>query len=95
MAHDIPELCKFLILDHCQRRLLCTHKEVDLVRYPFVCHVLQVGDAEKFPQVVSLESLDSFFRISKQGPCLRAIDKDGSDKRLLQKADGFASPDPA
>ena len=54
MAHDIPELCKFLILDHCQRRLLCTHKEVDLVRYPFVCRVLQVGDAEKFPQVVSL-----------------------------------------
>ena len=29
-------------------------------------------------------SLDPFFTISKLGPCLRAVEEDGGDKRLLQ-----------
>ena len=35
-------------------------KEVDLAPYPVVGLLLQVGDAEKFPQAVGCESLDSF-----------------------------------
>ena len=97
MARDLPEPCVFLSLDSCRKRFLWAYKEVDLAPQPVVGLVLQVGDAEKFLQAQGLESLDLFLRISKQGPRLTAIEENGNDKRLLQracKADGVASPDP-
>ena len=61
--------------------------------------MLQVGDAEKFPQALGFESLDPFFRVSKQGPCFTAIEENGGDKRLVKlelacEAIGVAPPDP-
>ena len=59
-----------------------------------------MGDPEKFAHALGFKSLDSFFRVSKQGPCFTAIKEDGDDKRLvaqlelLCKADGVAPPDP-
>ena len=61
MACDMPEPHKILSLDSCQKRFLWPHKEVDLASHQVVGHVLQVGDAEKFPQAFGFESLDSFF----------------------------------
>ena len=58
MAYDMPEPCKFPSLDSCQKRSLWSHKEIDLTPHPVVGLVLQVGDAEKFPQVLGSESLD-------------------------------------
>ena len=49
---------------------------------PVICLVLQVGDAEKFPQALGLENLDSFHRVSKEGPFL-AVVEDGADERLV------------
>ena len=49
---DMPEPCKFLSLDSCQKRILWTHKEVDLALHPVVGLVLQVGNAGKFPQTL-------------------------------------------
>ena len=46
--------------------------------------MLQVGDTEKFPEAFGLECLDPLLRVSKQGPCVTAIAKDGGDKRLVQ-----------
>ena len=43
----------------------------------------QVGDAEKFPQTLGFKGLDSFLRVSKQGPCFTAIEEDGGDKGYL------------
>ena len=46
------------------------------------------------------KSLDRFFfRVSKHGLCLTAVEVDGGDKRLVElelacKADGIAPPDP-
>ena len=68
MACDMPEPCKFPSLHSCQKRSPRTHKEVDLDPHPVVGLVLQVGDTEKFPHAHDFESLDSFFRVSKQGP---------------------------
>ena len=79
MACDMPEPCKFPSLDRCQKRFLWTHKAVDLTPHPIVDLVPQVGDAEKFPQALGLVSLDPFFRVSKQGPCLTAIVENGDD----------------
>ena len=39
---------------------------------------------EKFPHALGFESLDPFFRVSKQGPCFTAVKKDGRNKRLVQ-----------
>ena len=54
---------------------------------------------EKSSQAHGLENLDSFFRVSKQGPCFTAIEGDGGDKRLVElelgcEASGGAPPDP-
>ena len=57
---------------------LWAQKEVD-APHPVVGLVPQVGDAEKFPQALGLVSLDPFFRVSKQGPCLTAIVENGDD----------------
>ena len=76
----MPKPCKFLFLDICQKRFLWTHKEVGLPLHPVVGLVLQAGDAEKIPQTLDFESLDPFFRVSKQGPCFTAVEEDGSDK---------------
>ena len=55
---DMPEPCKFLSLDGCQKRFLWTHKEVDLASHPVIGLLLQVGGAEKFPQALGFKSLD-------------------------------------
>ena len=52
--------------------------------HPVVGLVLQVGDAEKFPQALGFESLDPFLRVSEQGPCFTAIEEDGDDKRFVK-----------
>ena len=62
----MPELCKFLSLDSCQKRFLWTDKEVDLAPHPVVGLVLQEEDAEKFPQALGFKSLDPFFFFSEQ-----------------------------
>ena len=61
MACDVPEPCKFLSLDSCQKRFLWTNKEVDLAPHPVVGLVLQAGDEEKFPQAFDFENLAPFF----------------------------------
>ena len=58
VACDMPEPCKFLPLDSCQKRFLRVPKEADLAPRPVVGLELQIGDAEKFPQVLGFESLD-------------------------------------
>ena len=60
MACGMPEPCKFPFLDSCLRRFLWAHKEVALVPHPVVGLVLQVGDAEKFPQALGFKSLHPF-----------------------------------
>ena len=40
MACDMPEPCKFLSLDSCQKRFLWTHTEVDLGPHPVAGLVL-------------------------------------------------------
>ena len=65
-----------------------THKELYLAPHPVGGLVLQVKDADKFPQARGFESLGlfSFFflffppQVSKKGPCLTAIEEDGHDK---------------
>ena len=84
VACDIPEPCKFKSLDSCQKRFLWTHKEVDLAPHPVGGLVLQVGDAEKFPQALGFEGLGPFFRVSKQSPYFTATEEEGNDKRLVQ-----------
>ena len=74
MACDIPDPCKFPSLDSCQNRFLWSHKEVDLAPHPVVGLVLQVRNAEKFPQALDFEGLDPFFRVSKQGACFTVIE---------------------
>ena len=67
-----------------------------LAPHPVVGVVLQVGDAERFPQAFGFEGLDPFLRVSEQGPiCFTAIEEDGGDKRLVElelacEADGVA-----
>ena len=49
----------------CNKRFLWTHTEVDLAPHPVVGLVLQEGDAEKFSQALSVESLDPGSRMQK------------------------------
>ena len=81
---DMPEPRELPSLDTCQKRFLRTHKEGDLAPHPFVSLALQVGDAEKLPRALGLESLDPFLRDSKQGPLLTAVEENGNDKRFVQ-----------
>ena len=95
----MPEPCKFSSLDSRRKRFLCTHKEVDLAPHSVVGLVLQEGDAEQFPHALGFESVDPFFRVSKQGPYFTAVEENEGDKRLVElelarKADGVAPPDP-
>ena len=83
VAWDMLEPRKFKSLDGCQKTFLRSHKSVDLASHPVVGLVLQVQDAGKFPHAIDIKSLDPFFRASKQGPCLTAIEEDGGDKRLV------------
>ena len=98
MCH-MPEPCKFPFLDSYQKRFLWTHEEVDLVPHPVVGLMLQVGDTEKFPQALGFKSPGPFFRVSNQGTCFTAAEKDGGDKRVIElelacRAEGIAPPDP-
>ena len=74
-------------------------QQVDLGPHQVVGFVLQVGDTKKFPHALGFESLDPFFRVSKQGPCITAVEEDEGDKRhvkleLACKVNGVATPGP-
>ena len=57
--------------------------------------VLYVVHMDTFPQALSLESLDPFLGVSKQGQRLTAIEEDGGNKRLAQlEFPSVALPDP-
>ena len=85
MACDMPEPCTFSFLDSYQKRFLWTHKQVDLAAHQVTGLVLQVGDImEKFSHALGFKSLDSFFRVSNQGPCFTAVEENGGDKRLVE-----------
>ena len=75
MACDMPEPFKFPSLDSCHKRFLWTHKGTGLAPHLVVGLVLQVGDAEKFPHALGFETLDPFYRVSKQDACFTAIDR--------------------
>ena len=97
---DMPEPCEFQSLDSCQKRFLWTHKGVDLAPHPVVGLVLQVGDAEKFPQALGFESLDPFYSESaSRVHYFTAIEENGGDRRLVElelacEAYGVAPSDP-
>ena len=75
----MPEACKFPSFDSRQRMFLWTNMGVDFASHPVVGLVLQVEDAEKFPLALGFESLDSLFRLIKQGPGFIKIEEDGGD----------------
>ena len=79
-----PNQTSFRLLTIAKKRFLRTNKEVDLAPHPVVGLVLQVGEAEKLPQALGLESLDPFLGAGQQDPCLTAMDEDGDEKRLVQ-----------
>ena len=79
----MPEPCEFSSLASCKERVLLVHKEADLAAYTVVGFVFQIGDVEKFPQVLGLASLESFLRVSKQGPYLTALEEEGGGKTLV------------
>ena len=99
----MPEPFKFLFRNSYKKRFLWTHKEVDLAPHPVVGLVLQVGDAEKFPQALGFNGLDPFvfvfWSVSKQSPCFTAVEQEEGVLRLVQielacEVDGVAPPDP-
>ena len=81
----MPKPSKFPSLDSHQKRFQRTNKEVDLAPHPVVGLVRQAGEAEKFPHALGFESLDHFLCFQSQtGPCLTAVEEDGSNKRLVE-----------
>ena len=46
--------------------------------------LVKVGHEEKFYQALGFESHDPFLRVSKQGPCLTAVEEDRGDKRPVE-----------
>ena len=66
MACAMPEPCKLLYLDSCQKRLSWTYMEADLAPYQVIGFVLRVGDTKKFPHALGFESLDPFLGVNKQ-----------------------------
>ena len=64
MACDMLEPCEFPSIGSCQKRILWTHKELDLAPQPVVGLVLQGGDAEKFAQAIWFRRPESFFVVS-------------------------------
>ena len=92
-----PNHASIRLLTVARRGSCGPHKGADLAPRPVVGLVGHVGDVEKFPQAPRFESLDPFFRISKQGPCFTAIEEEGGGKRFVQfelacEADGVAPP---
>ena len=99
MACDMPDPCKFLSLDNCQKRFLWTHRGVDPTPHTVVGLVLEGGGTEKSPHALGFERLDPFFRVGKQGHCFTAVEEDGGYKRLtelelVREIAGVAPPDP-
>ena len=60
------------------------HMKVNVAAHLAIGLVLQTGDTEA-SQALGFDSLDPFFRVSKQVPRFTAIEEDGGDKRLVEK----------
>ena len=69
VTYDMPEPSEFLSLDSCQIWFLSADKEVNPAPHPVIGLVLYLEHImDTFPQALSLESLDPFLGVSKQGP---------------------------
>ena len=92
------EPCNFPSLDNCQKRFPWIHKDVGPAPHPVVGLVLQVGDAEKFPQALGFQSLDPFFqsasRVHVSQPWRMEVTRDLYTLNLLAKLMAVAPPDP-
>ena len=74
-----PSHASFRLLTVARRGSWGSTGKFDLAPHPVVGVVLQVEDAETFPLALGFENLDPFLRVSKPGPCLRALEEDGGD----------------
>ena len=70
VACGMPEPCKCLSLDSCQKKVPWTHKEVCLAPHPVVSLVFQVGDTEKFPQALCFKNFETSFISQQAGSML-------------------------
>ena len=64
---NMPKPCKFLSPDSLPEKVPVDLKAVDLAVHPVIGLVLQVVDADKFPQVLGFESLDPLFQSQQVG----------------------------
>ena len=96
MVYDMHEPCTSPSHDSYQKMFLRYHKKVDLAPHPVVGLVLQVGDAEKFPQALGFESLDplQLSRVYVSQPQRRMEVTRLVRVELACETDGAALPDP-
>ena len=64
---DMPNRCKSPSHDSCQNRFLWTYRGTDLATHQVIVLVIQVRDAEKFPQALGFEGLDPFLSSHTDG----------------------------
>ena len=65
--------------DGCQERFSGTHEALDQALHTVTGLVLSVGDAEKFPQALGLQCLDSSLVVRQKSPCLTSVEQDGDN----------------
>ena len=79
-----PSHASFRLLTVARRSSCGTTRQLILLRAQSLVLCSKVEDTKKFPQALGFESLDPFFRVSKQVLCFTAIGEDGCDKRLAE-----------
>ena len=82
MPHDTAKPSYLPLPDDCQERFSGIHEALDRAPHSYWSGlVFFVRDAEKFPQALGLECLDSSLVVHQQSPCLISVEQDGDNQQ--------------
>ena len=84
-----PNYASFPSLDVARREYCGPKRESILLRTELLVSCSKHEMRKKCPQTLRFEGLDSFLRVSQQGPCFTALEEDGGDKRRVQLERAF------
>ena len=84
MVCDMPEPCKFRLLTVARRGSCGPKRKLSLLRTQSLVLISMQKMRRSFLMHFGLESLDPFFRVSKQSLRFTAVEENGDDKRLVE-----------
>ena len=86
MAGDVAKPCQLPPFDGGEEMLLGAGESFNFAPDKGICFVVQVGNAEQFPQALHFKCLDAFFCFCQKCPRFTSVEQDREHQGSVRRA---------